>query len=171
MASNKEVAVRNGKAVVATPEPVELLTFWEVSRRLDSGLSSETFRNWISNPEVDTPPAAFTNDGVLYWTVDSLPQWKVLVDNEIERLQNESWTKAELGEHALAIVKRAHSQCINSYPRARGFYSKTEAKKSLEQARGVWKFVFNLGESVGISPETRKTIVRLLHDAEQSFSN
>ena len=170
MASNKEVAVRNGNAV-AEPETIELLTVWEVAGRFDSGIPNGTFRNWIDDPEVQTPPPAFTHRNTVYWTTDSLPQWKVLVDNEIERLKNESWTKAELGEYVLDYVKRAHSQCVNSYPRARGFYSRTEAKKALEQARGMWKFVFNLGESVGIDPETRQRIVRLLHDAEQSLSN
>ena len=152
------------------PKKVVLLRVWEVARAVD--YSSGRLADMIEDPEIATPPAEFSIGGSDYWTTESLPLWKELVDKEIEAVNSKTYTKQALAELVLVEAKKVKSQARRAYARGRGSYSKTAAREAITRVEGILAFVTALNDGNWIQPEDlRREIFKLITEAKAELSS
>lgn len=149
-------------------EPIKLMALYDISSALD--VSSRQLRDWIDNDEIVTPAPEFRTNSTDYWTPDSLPLWKVLVDKENERIASMSWTKEQLLDLLIEKARQTERVAHNAYSRGRGQYSLSGARLKVVELEGQIEFVTWLGER-GLRPaEKREELLKLLRSAKQALN-
>lgn len=149
------------------PKEIQLYALYEIARKINS--HSSQLQSWIENDEVATPPAAFRQGSQFYWTDESIPAWKALQDNEIQRLLNMKWTKEQLVDLLIEKCKATERIAARAYHRGRGEYSMSGARMKVVELQGIIDFVSRLGQSGLGTEEQRSEIYRLLGTAKSSL--
>lgn len=149
------------------PKEIQLYSLYEIARKINS--NSHQLQQWIDDAETVTPPASFRTGSQFYWTEDSIPAWKALVDNEIQRLLNMKWTKEQLVDLLIERTKEIERLSARAYHRGRGQYSMSGARMKVVELQGVIDFVRNLGQSGLGTDEQRSEIFRLLGVAKTNL--
>lgn len=146
---------------------IQLYSLYEVARVLN--VNSYKLQRLIENDEIATPAAEYKTGSQLYWTDESIPAWKDLLDKETERLMNMAWKKDQLIDLVIDKAKSVERQAKSAYPRGRGSYSMQGARLSVVKLEGIIEFVGNLGESGLGTEEQRKEIKASLQAAKMQL--
>jgi hypothetical protein len=161
MEMSKKIESANGTSIV-------LLTLYDVATRLDS--SGYQLRQWIENDQIVTPTPDFKLNSNEYWTEESLPAWKVLVDKENERIASMSWTKEQLLDLLIQKAKITEGIAKAAFNRGRGNYSLSGARLKVVELEGQIEFVTWIGER-GLRPaEKREELLKHLRGAKEALS-
>lgn len=149
-----------------TNKTVSVYRLWDIVRIVNGTYSS--LLEMHENPNVATPTPVFEHSGTSYWSEDSLPVWKELVDKEIERLASISYTKSELTELLLRLAQDTQIATGHTYTRGRGNYSKGYARQRVAELEGVIKFVSRLGDGGPFPKELGIKIREHLREAKEN---
>lgn len=148
--------------------PIKLMALYDISSELD--VSSSQLRKWIEDDEIVTPAPNFMTNSTEYWTPDSLPLWKELVDKENERVASMSWTKEQLLDLLIQKAKLTERIAKSAYNRGRGDYSLSGARLKVVELEGQIEFVTWIGER-GLRPAAkREELLVLLRSAKQQLN-
>lgn len=150
-----------------SPKEIQLYTLYDVAREIKTSIY--TLQDWIDDKETVTPPASFRVGSQFYWTEDTIPAWKVLVDKEVEKLAAMTWNKDQLVDLLIVKAKDVERRAKRAYPRGRGEYSMQGARLKVIELEGIISFIRNLGQQGFVSDEKSKEIFSALRNAKQQL--
>ena len=162
-------ATKASKVAQAETKTVELYRLYDVANQV--GFSYSTLQMWHKDDEVATPAPQFVVGDTEYWTAESFPVWKELVDTEIQRVASTGHTLEEMTDKVLRMAEQLSRKASYTRSRDRSGYSKSALKERIIAVEAVYDFVARLSETGYIEPaEKRREILKHIQVANAKIS-
>lgn len=147
-------ATKASKVAQAETKTVELHRIYDVAKAV--GFSYSTLQLWHKDDEIATPAPQFVVGDTEYWTADSFPVWKALVDTEIQRVSTTGHTLEEMTDKLLRMAEQLSRKASYTRSRDRSGYSKSALKERITAVEAVYDFVASLSETGYIEPSDKR---------------